>query len=61
MNCLKMKVKFSFTFKILLPYLVLILLFFLVFLGVFRKGQPGLVSLSLTGMVGSLLFGIVHL
>ena len=58
---MKMKVKFSFTFKILLPYLVLILLFFLVFLGVFRKGQPGLVSLSLTGMVGSLLFGIVHL
>jgi hypothetical protein len=56
-----MKVKFSFTFKILLPYLVLILLFFLVFLGVFRKGQPGLVSLSFTGLVGSLLFGIVHL
>jgi HAMP domain-containing protein len=56
-----MKVKFSFTFKILLPYLVLILLFFLVFLGVFRKGHSGLVSLSLTGMVGSLLLGIVHL
>ena len=56
-----MKVKFSFTFKILLPYLVLILLFFLVFLGVFRKGHPGLVSLSITGMVGSLLLGIVHL
>ncbi len=56
-----MKVKFSFTFKILLPYLVLILLFFLVFLGVFREGHPGLVSLSLTGMVGSLLSGIVHL
>jgi HAMP domain-containing protein len=56
-----MKVKFSFTFKILLPYLVLILLFFMVFLGVFRKGLPGLVSLSLTGMVGSLSFGIFHL
>ena len=57
---MKMKVKFSFTFKILLPYLVLILLFFLVFLGVFREGHPGLVSLSLAGMVGSLLLGIVH-
>ena len=30
-----MKLRFSFAFKILLPYLVLILLFFLVFLGVF--------------------------
>ena len=58
---MKMKVKFSFTFKILLPYLVLILLFFLVFLGVYREGHPGLVSLSLTGMLGSLLLGIVHL
>jgi HAMP domain-containing protein len=56
-----MKVKFSFTFKILLPYLVLILLFFLVFLGVFREEHPGLVSLSLTGMLGSLLLGIVQL
>ena len=58
---MKMMVKLSFTFKILLPYLVLILLFFLVFLGVFREGHPGLVSLSLTGMLGSLLLGIVHL
>ena len=56
-----MKVRLSFTFKILLPYLVLTLIFFLIFLGVFRKGYPGIVSLSLAGMVGSLLFGIIHL
>ena len=57
---LNMKVRLSFTFKILLPYLVLILLFFLIFLGVFRKGYPGLVLLSLTGMGGALLLGMVH-
>jgi HAMP domain-containing protein len=55
-----MKVRLSFTFKILLPYLVLILLFFLIFLGVFRNGQPGLVLLSLTGMGGALLMGMAH-
>jgi HAMP domain-containing protein len=56
-----MKVRFSFTFKILLPYLVLILLFFLIFLEVLQKGQYGLVYLSVAGMAGSLLFGILHL
>ena len=55
-----MKVRFSFTFKILLPYLVLILLFFLIFLGVFRKGYPGLVLLSFSGMGASLVFCILH-
>jgi len=56
-----MRVRLSFTFKILLPYLVLILIFFLIFLEVFRRGYPGIVSFSLAGMVGSLLFGIIHL
>ena len=56
-----MRVRLSFTFKILLPYLALTFIFFLIFLGVFRKGYPGVVSLSLAGMVGSLLFGIIHL
>ena len=55
-----MRVKLSFTFKILLPYLVLILIFFLIFLGVFQKGQTGLVLLSLIGMGGALLLGIIH-
>ena len=56
-----MKVRLSFTFKILLPYLVLTLLFFLIFLGVFRKEYTGPVIISLTGMAGSLLLGIAHL
>jgi len=56
-----MKVRLSFTFKILLPYLVLILLFFLIFMGVLRKENPGLVIISLTGMAGSFLLGIAHL
>ncbi len=55
-----MKVRFSFSFKILLPYLVLMLLFFLIFLGALRKGQITVIYLSLAGMAGSLLFGILH-
>jgi len=55
-----MRVRLRFTFKILLPYLVLILIFFLIFLAVFQKGQPGLVLLSLVGMGGALLLGITH-
>jgi nitrate/nitrite-specific signal transduction histidine kinase len=56
-----MKVRFSFTLKILLPYLALLLLFFLIFLGVLGEGLTGLLGLSLAGMLGSLLMGIVHL
>jgi len=55
-----MKVRFSFSLKILLPYLVLMLLFFLIFLGTLRMGQSALVYLSLAGMAVSLLFGILH-
>jgi len=56
-----MKLRFSFAFKILLPYLVLLPLFFLLFLGVLRSDQQWLVGLSLAGMVVSLLFAIIHL
>lgn len=56
-----MKVRFSFTFKILLPYVVLALLFFLVFLGEFQKGHSAELWLSVAGMVAALFFGIVHL
>lgn len=56
-----MKVRFSVTFKILAPYLVLLIVFFLIFMGVFRKEQPLLLSLSVAGMAASLLFAIVHL
>jgi len=55
-----MKVKLSFTLKILLPYLVLTAIFFLIFLSVFRKGYPGLVLLSLIGMGGALLLGMIQ-
>lgn len=58
---MKMKLRFSFTLKILLPYLILLVTFFLVFLGVLGKGLPVPVGLSLAGMLGSLLMGIVHL
>lgn len=57
---MQMKVRFSFSLKILLPYLVLMLLFFLIFLGTLRMGQSALVYLSLAGMAVSLLFGILH-
>jgi len=56
-----MRVRFSFTFKILLPYLVLALLFFLVFLGAFQKGQSAEMWLSVAGMAVTLFFGIVQL
>jgi hypothetical protein len=55
-----MKVRFSFSLKILLPYLVLMLLFFLIFLGTPGKGQSAQAYLSLAGVAGSLLFGILH-
>jgi len=55
-----MKVRLSFTFKILLPYLVLTLLFFLIFIGVLQRGSMALVYISAVGMAGSLGFGILH-
>jgi hypothetical protein len=56
-----MKLRFSFTWKILLPYLALMVLFFLSFLGLLREGLNVLMILSLAGMLGSLLLGIIHL
>lgn len=56
-----MKVRFTFTLKILLPYLVFELLFFLIFLGAGKNGQSADIWLTVAGMVAVLLFGIVHL
>lgn len=56
-----MKVRFAFTLKILLPYMVFELLFFLVFLGGFQNERSADIWLSVAGMVAVLLFGIVHL
>jgi hypothetical protein len=60
MGTKKMKVRFSFTLKIFLPFLVLSILFLLLLLGVIHKGKPGLVWTSVAGMAGSLAFGILH-
>lgn len=60
-SSLQMKVRFAFTLKILLPYMVFVLLFFLVFLGGFQNGRSADIWLSVAGMVAVLLFGIVHL
>lgn len=57
---LNMKVRLRFTLKVLLPYLVLALIFFLIFLGVFRKGYPVLVLLSLIGMGLALVLGMTQ-
>jgi len=53
-----MKVRFSFTLKIFLPYLVFALIFFFVFLVEFRRGQPLEAWISFTGLVVALIFGI---
>ena len=60
MGTKKMKVRFSFTLKIFLPFLVLSILFLLLLLGVIHKGKPGLVWISVAGMAGSLAFGFLH-
>jgi methyl-accepting chemotaxis protein len=56
-----MKVRFSFTLKILLPYLLFVLLFLLSFLVEYRKGHNEVLWLSGAGMLFVLFFGIVHL
>jgi len=55
-----MRVRVSFTFKILLPYLVLAVLFFLVFLVAYGKGNLQEMWLSLAGMAISFGLGVVH-
>ncbi len=56
-----MKLRFSFTFKILLPYLVFALLFFVVFLSEFNKAHTLVPYLSVAGMVAALFFGMIQL
>ncbi len=56
-----MRVRFSITFKILLPYLVIAFIFFLVFLGAYRKEHALELWLSLAGIMVSLSLGLVHL
>ena len=56
-----MKLRLSFTLKILLPYLVFMLMFLLIFLGLEKPDQKALVIISLAGMAGSVLMGVLHL
>jgi len=55
-----MRVRFSFTFKILLPYLVLALLFFLVFLEAINMEHSREMWLAIAGMTGSFGLGLMH-
>jgi methyl-accepting chemotaxis protein len=56
-----MKLRFSFTFKILLPYLVFALLFFVVLLSEFYETHSLVLYLSVAGMVAALFFGMIQL
>ena len=53
-----MKLRFSFTFKILLPYLALAAIFFLIFLSEFQQGGTLVAWLAAVGLLLSFLFGI---
>lgn len=55
-----MKLRFSFTIKIMLPYLVLAGLFLAIFLSEYNQGHGPVIWLSAAGMMVSLTFGIVH-
>ncbi len=55
-----MKLRFSFTFKILLPYLVLAAFFFPIFLIEFQEGSTLVIWLSASGLILTPLFGIFH-
>ena len=55
-----MKFRFSFTLKILLPYLVIMGLFLIIFLSVRDNEQSPVIWLSATGMAVSLILGIIH-
>ena len=55
-----MKLRFSFTFKILLPYLALAALFFIIFLSEFQQGLTLIAWLAAAGVFLSILLGIFY-
>ena len=55
-----MKLRFSFTVRIMLPYLVLAVLFAVIFLSEFNEGHGLVVWLSAGGVMVSLIMGILH-
>jgi len=56
-----MKFRFSFSLKILLPYLLIAMLFLVIFISERNSGRLLLTLVSVSGMVISLLFGVLHL
>jgi methyl-accepting chemotaxis protein len=55
-----MKFRFSFTIKILLPYLVIASLFLVLFVSEFDKGHSLVIGLSAAGVAFSFLVGVIH-
>ena len=55
-----MKFRFSFTIKILLPYLVIASLFLVLFVSELDKGHPLVIGLSAAGVAFSFLVGVIH-
>ncbi|MCK5137494.1 MAG: GAF domain-containing protein [Bacteroidales bacterium] len=56
-----MKLRFSFTLKIMLPYLAIAALFLFIFLGELVEGHSPVIWLSAAGIVASIIVGIVHI
>ncbi len=56
-----MKFRFSFSLKILLPYLLIAMLFLVIFISERNSGRLLLTLVSVSGMVISILFGVLHL
>ena len=55
-----MKLRFTFTIKIILPYLLLASLFLLIFLTELDLGHKSIVWMSAAGTVASLVIGTIH-
>jgi GAF domain len=60
LNKFQMKLRFSFTFRILLPYLMFAILFCAIFLREFHRANSAALWLAVVGMLAALFFGIVH-
>jgi HAMP domain-containing protein len=55
-----MKLRFSFTVKIIIPYLFIAALFLLIFLTELDNGDSPAIALSAAGVAASILVGVVH-
>ncbi len=55
-----MKLRFSFTIKIFLPYLVIASLFLVLFVSELDQGHPLVIGLSAAGIAVSILVGVIH-